>query len=287
MAVSNPNSLRTTTPSGPAAHVQNDGEENDREITIFIQVLVKYLQAKYTTMYAEAKKVILNCLKKNHDNVPGYSSLSASLLSHLRKLVGGSFWKEAEMYFVKYLRDKKGMSLFQAERIKGQVAIRAAFAYRDLRQREQKKRFALSNPQHCTAHTQQQQEKKKLRRENSHISSCSLSSSSSSERRKSVRFDRVNIREYDVTVGDNPSCSSGVPITLSWKYKVHEGIPLDQYEMQNTTSRGNAIQLNAGDRYAMLTKNGVPDSEIIEAHEECQRVQKERRETINTLKKEE
>lgn len=36
--------------------------------------------------------------------------------------------------------------------------------------------------------------------------------SSGCSRRKAVRFDEVHIREYERTLGDNPSCSSGPPI---------------------------------------------------------------------------
>jgi len=28
----------------------------------------------------------------------------------------------------------------------------------------------------------------------------------------SVRFNQITIREYDIVIGDNPSCSSGAPI---------------------------------------------------------------------------
>ena len=30
--------------------------------------------------------------------------------------------------------------------------------------------------------------------------------------KNSIQFDKINIREYSMTVGDNPSCSSGPPI---------------------------------------------------------------------------
>ena len=38
------------------------------------------------------------------------------------------------------------------------------------------------------------------------------------KRENSVRFDRVEMREFDRTIGDNPSVSCGVPIGLDWKY---------------------------------------------------------------------
>jgi hypothetical protein len=46
-----------------------------------------------------------------------------------------------------------------------------------------------------------------------------------------VQFDRVTIREYMVTIGDNPSCTSGVPISLDWVYNPdHEETSVNNYE---------------------------------------------------------
>merc|ERR1712165_10913 len=91
---------------------------------------------------------------------------------------------------------------------------------------------------------------------------------SPSRRKRSIKFDKVTVREYELTTGDNPSCSSGVPISLSWKYNpVHEEFAIDEYE-KNHASRGNPIQLSADDRYKMLTMQGVQIPEIIEAQKE-------------------
>lgn len=35
---------------------------------------------------------------------------------------------------------------------------------------------------------------------------------------KHVRFSTVEIREYDMIVGDHPCCSAGLPLSLDWKY---------------------------------------------------------------------
>ena len=37
-------------------------------------------------------------------------------------------------------------------------------------------------------------------------------SDSDSSKEQSVKFDKILIREYSLTVGDNPSCSSGPPV---------------------------------------------------------------------------
>jgi hypothetical protein len=53
----------------------------------------------------------------------------------------------------------------------------------------------------------------------------------SQQRRTSgVVFKDVLIREYDQTVGDNPSVSYGPPISLDWDYKEIASVTLDEYE---------------------------------------------------------
>ena len=49
-------------------------------------------------------------------------------------------------------------------------------------------------------------------------------------RRSSVVFDSIQVREYEQTLGDNPSVSYGPPITLDWKYEENDPMPLDDYE---------------------------------------------------------
>jgi hypothetical protein len=45
-----------------------------------------------------------------------------------------------------------------------------------------------------------------------------------------VKFDKILIRSYGQTLGDNPSVSYGPPIQLDWDYAQHDAIDLDDYE---------------------------------------------------------
>lgn len=52
-----------------------------------------------------------------------------------------------------------------------------------------------------------------LRKSSGELSASSRRSfASTSTHTSSVSFDHVTVREYEVTIGDNPSCSSGAPI---------------------------------------------------------------------------
>ena len=50
-------------------------------------------------------------------------------------------------------------------------------------------------------------------------------------RRSTISFGNVEIREYDRTVGVNPSCSDGGPaLDLDWTYRERNPISIDNYE---------------------------------------------------------
>jgi hypothetical protein len=48
--------------------------------------------------------------------------------------------------------------------------------------------------------------------------------------KKSVSFSSLEIREYEVVIGDHPCCSRGVPVSLGWEYSEAGPLNLDEYE---------------------------------------------------------
>lgn len=126
---------------------------------------------------------------------------------------------------------------------------------------------------------------------------------------KSVKFDKIIIREYAMTVGDNPSCSGGAPISLGWEYNAdHTEVSVDEYEHfcdkyirthSHSHSRGHdrnnkhghkysqsqpaAKRLSKRNRHRMLLNCGVSVSQIKGAVKDCKLVQEQRRQTIDEV----
>ena len=71
-----------------------------------------------------------------------------------------------------------------------------------------------------------------------------LNSMSSYKSNKSVTFHLIQIRQYQWSIGDNPSVSSGPALSLSWNYFPERTIeiPLEEYESKRPLRR-NRIQM--------------------------------------------
>lgn len=108
-----------------------------------------------------------------------------------------------------------------------------------------------------------------------------------SRRHLSLQFDKINIREYSRTVGDNPSCSSGPPVSISWEYNILGDIGVDEYESTRPPRRvQNEMILPRGMREDMLRFEwNASRKEITESVRRNVRVKNQRRTTVNNLGK--
>mmetsp|Transcript_157 Transcript_157/g.230 ORF Transcript_157/g.230 Transcript_157/m.230 type:complete len:179 (+) Transcript_157:192-728(+) len=100
-----------------------------------------------------------------------------------------------------------------------------------------------------------------------------------------VSFDTITIRDYDITLGDNPTCSYGPPISLDWNYTEMDPIPLEHYE-KTRHPRRKMYQMHMLSRQrANLLKNlaGTTDDEMIVAMDEIRVIQKQRNATRMSL----
>mmetsp|Transcript_26083 Transcript_26083/g.47314 ORF Transcript_26083/g.47314 Transcript_26083/m.47314 type:complete len:174 (+) Transcript_26083:320-841(+) len=81
-------------------------------------------------------------------------------------------------------------------------------------------------------------------------------------------FSTISVREYDQTVGDNPSCQEGAPIALGWNYAERKSICVDEFEKARKTQRKTKrsdLLLGVVERRNMLVRNGTTIMEILHA----------------------
>jgi len=104
---------------------------------------------------------------------------------------------------------------------------------------------------------------------------------------RKVSFGVVEIRKHFVTVGDNPACLSGAPITLGWTHDESSVLRLlmDEYEEQEGPKRtGRELFLDRETRDSILIGNGVTRAEINEATRHANIDRQGRRDTFQSLK---
>jgi hypothetical protein len=109
-----------------------------------------------------------------------------------------------------------------------------------------------------------------------------IPSSSSARRVRSegsrVNFQSVVIREYQQTIGDNPSVSYGTPISLDWDYEQHSPLPLDMYEASKLRKRSlRELFVNHYQRKNLLIhKYGHSEDEVKAAKYQTNKVRSQR-----------
>lgn len=71
-------------------------------------------------------------------------------------------------------------------------------------------------------------------------------------------FGSVSVREHEQTLGDNPSCQEGAPISLGWKVTLEKSVTLDEFERtrKHQRRRRSELVLGAAERRKLLVMNG-------------------------------
>lgn len=89
-----------------------------------------------------------------------------------------------------------------------------------------------------------------------------------------VSFGDVEIREYELALGDNPSCRDGPAVQLGWRYSEGAPEPIKQYEEQREGFRRDRFQmaLPASHRQDLLREFGYSHNEMQEAQKEAKKV---------------
>jgi len=116
------------------------------------------------------------------------------------------------------------------------------------------------------------------------------SDSGKEQYRRSVSFANVQVREYDLCLGDNPSVSTGAPVSLDWSYKHESSCSLDEYEFEmNTFSSSSSSSFlrdrSPSERFHLLRQLGYSRDEIALASFTAKRIRDERERTVRQVER--
>ncbi|KAL3906072.1 MAG: hypothetical protein SGARI_004168 [Bacillariaceae sp.] len=100
---------------------------------------------------------------------------------------------------------------------------------------------------------------------------------------KRVRFGFVTIRNYDVTMGDNPAVTCGPPISLNWTFDQIPALPVRDFEAFRAANPravdAHCLMITADNRRDMLKRVGFTDAQIANNEKRVAKIQKQRART--------
>eukprot|EP00978_Attheya_sp_CCMP212_P014433 scaffold36763_cov44-Attheya_sp.AAC.2 len=82
-----------------------------------------------------------------------------------------------------------------------------------------------------------------------------------------VSFSHVDIREYDIQIGNSPCCV-GPAIELGWAYSIHQPLNIDSYEARREGKRREKMEMLVPSFYRTekLLEFGYSSKEIVQGH---------------------
>lgn len=108
------------------------------------------------------------------------------------------------------------------------------------------------------------------------------STAASTASNKSVRFDKVEIREHGVILGDHPATRIGPPVTIDWDHQAEHSIDVDEYEKgsESGSRRGSAqLRMPLDVRQELLKNADYSLREMIEVQRSVRKTQQSRSRT--------
>jgi hypothetical protein len=95
--------------------------------------------------------------------------------------------------------------------------------------------------------------------------------------KRSVSFASLSIREYNIVMGDNPSCSYGVPISLGWNYQQHDAVPVSVTSADIPKPRRRSkLLLSYNTRRQLLKEAGYKSTELRSCIRQVNKIKNER-----------
>jgi hypothetical protein len=115
----------------------------------------------------------------------------------------------------------------------------------------------------------------------------SINNSPSSRKMKRVTsFSKIEIREYNITLGDNPGGRSGPPVSLDWKYdKNSQVVDVDLYE-ESRPPRRSRIEMHMGGSvrmFRLMREQGFSMTDMKKAAKSAAEVRKQRDKTVKRV----
>lgn len=110
-------------------------------------------------------------------------------------------------------------------------------------------------------------------------------SSSAPKMKRSVSFGEVQFREYERALGDNPSVTSGPPLSIGWRYNEAGAFSVDNYEEHKPDPRNKEeLQMPQEIREKLLREQaGVTSSALQQVNREVNTVKRERKASRATV----
>lgn len=119
--------------------------------------------------------------------------------------------------------------------------------------------------------------------DSSNHSGCS-STSSSSKIKRTTSFSKIEIREYNITLGDNPGGAKGPPVSLDWKYNKSNSISLDleDYEEKRPPRRTKTelYMQESIRKWRLMKEKGYSLKEMEKAAKTAEGIRKSRRKSL-------
>jgi hypothetical protein len=103
--------------------------------------------------------------------------------------------------------------------------------------------------------------------------------------RRTVSFNSIDILEFEMELGDNPSTSNGLPVQLGWECQRADTFNLDAYESAKPIPRDRTkMKIPADVRQRIVENQGVSRSEAKSAMAEVKKTKMRRRSSVDNMK---